>query len=1054
MSTRLGVNAVGLLLSIVVSLAGCQKDAYQITTVPDGASTDGGPKTDADGQVGGGDADGFVGDGGKGDADACVPGVEECNGQDDDCNGKVDDVDPSKLVSDPNNCGACGKVCSFVNAFARCENSQCVLDKCAPGYYDINGNPGDGCEYQCLQTNGGVEVCDNVDNDCDNKVDEDFDLQTDINNCGKCGNRCLYNKAGAQCSGGQCSMGTCDQGFVDLNNDPKDGCEYKCPVWPPTAETCNGQDDDCDGQIDEGLPGAGQACDTGQLGECKAGITQCSNGAISCIAQKTSQPETCDGKDNDCDGQVDEDFALQTNPLHCGQCGRQCTYANATPACVAGQCQLASCNDGYRDLNNNTGDGCEHKCAVFPLSVEKCNGIDDDCDNQIDEDFNLQTDINHCGQCNRRCSFPNAQATCQNGQCVMGQCNTNYYDRNNNPADGCEYFCVPTNGGVEICDNVDNDCNGQIDDGFNLNGDINNCGTCGNVCTFNNASAACVGGQCLLSQCNPGYRNIDTVNANGCEYRCPVWPPTSNDATCDGTDNDCDGQIDEDYASTSCGSNTGQCVAGQTACIGGNPVCQNQVGPAPEQCDNLDNDCDGTVDNGFDKLNDPRTCGPNCTQCSLPNAIANCVNGVCGIAVCANGWVDLDNNPANGCEYQCTPTGVEICDGLDNDCNGLTDTADPALVPLGGNPCIQVGSCSGATATCQGSAGWVCNYNANVQLKPCTSNAQCTSGFCNTAQGVCPGEVIPEETRCDNVDNDCDGLADEPFSNKGQACFEQGKQGICQGSGFYVCNAAQTSTECNITVPGATAQNEICNGKDDDCDGLIDEENNDAAGLGVVDDMVRIQRTYNSVSYDFWIYRYEASRPDATSGAAGANTARSCSKASVIPWANIDQASAQAACAASGKRLCTALEWFLACSGAPVTDPTCNTTPNDGCYYPYGDTYSTTACNGTDNQVNDAVLPTGSKAQCVSQGGIRDMSGNLREWTNDPAYKQCSSNADCNGTCVSGQCSPLELVGHTVRGGSYDTPSVGLRCDFTFVVLPPAFTFPNVGFRCCSDTPP
>jgi len=41
-----------------------------------------------------------------------------------------------------------------------------------------------------------------------------------------------------------------------------------------------------------------------------------------------------------------------------------------------------------------------------------------------------------------------------------------------------------------------------------------------------------------------------------------------------------------------------------------------------------------------------------------------------------------------------------------------------------------------------------------------------------------------------------------------------------------------------------------------------------------------------------------------------------------------------------------------------------------------------------------------------------------------------------------------------VRGGAYDTPFSGLRCDFTFDVAPPTFSFPNLGFRCCSDTAP
>ena len=1065
-STRVPGHAVLALGGVLLLLlaAGCKQDPFEYVTDPSvvgqsdgGAEEDGGGST-TDGGNGNGDGGGD-GDGG------CEPTEEICDGKDNDCNGTIDDVAAAKLTSDVENCGKCGTKCVVINAFAKCEAGTCALDTCAPGYYDINNKEDDGCEYQCQKSNGGVEECpssnpncscDNTDNDCDGEIDEGFDKQTDVNNCGACGTKCLYNAATPVCNAGKCEMGKCDDGFVDLNTDDKDGCEYKCPVWPIANETCNGKDDDCDGLIDEGLPGAGVACDTGLLGECKAGTTQCSGGSIQCIGNKVASAEKCDKLDNDCDGSIDEDFNLQTNPQNCGTCGKVCSYANGTPKCVAGVCQLDKCQDGYANLNTTLTDGCEHQCEVFPLSAEKCNGKDDDCDKQVDEDFNLQTDVNHCGQCGKQCSYLNAQAICENGGCKMGTCATNFFDANNSDSDGCEYFCVLSNGGTEACDGVDNDCDNKIDEDFNKATDVNNCGICGKKCVFNNGTASCLNSNCVLTGCTAGFKDLDNLSANGCEYKCPVFPAGTTDP-CDGIDNDCDGQVDEDFTSGSCGTNVGECQAGTTSCVGGNVVCNNSKGPTAEICDGKDNDCANGIDNGFDKLNDPRYCG-NCVACNLPHAIANCTNGVCGIAACEQGWVDLDNNPATGCEYNCTPTGVELCDGLDNDCNGKTDTLDPGMVPLGGNPCVNVAGtlCASATASCQGSLGWICNYPSSVELKTCTTDADCNN-IVPCTSNVCPGVIASDETLCDNIDNDCDTQADEPFTNKNQACFESGKQGVCQGTGTFVCTSDKKGTQCNITTAGIAPSNETCDGLDNDCDGKVDEETDNDGGngfLGVTDAMVRIQRTYNAVNYDFYIYTYEASRPDSKPGVPGNNAARACSKAGVIPWANADYATAKKACEDAGKRLCTATEWFLACSGAPPAK-----------VFPYGNTYGPTTCNGKNNDadgngangITDAVVNTGSKTQCVATGNIYDLSGNLREWTNDPQNQPCTSVADCpagSTSCTGGFCVPTVLLGHTVRGGGYDTTQNGLRCDSTFAVFPPAFSFPNLGFRCCSNTAP
>src|SRR5262249_29888051 len=133
-------------------------------------------------------------------------------------------------------------------------------------------------------------------------------------------------------------------------------------------------------------------------------------------------------------------------------------------------------------------------------------------------------------------------AVCANGQCGLGQCKFGFGDCNMMAMDGCEtdlltpqncagcgIVCMaPPNAtagcklgmcGVGMCNNLYGDCDGIAINGCekNLSNDAANCGKCGMACSFANAQGGCVGGQCGIFQCNPGFGNCDNNAANGCE---------------------------------------------------------------------------------------------------------------------------------------------------------------------------------------------------------------------------------------------------------------------------------------------------------------------------------------------------------------------------------------------------------------------------------------------------------------------------------------------------------------------------------------------------------
>jgi hypothetical protein len=474
-----------------------------------------------------------------------LPESESCNGIDDDCDGTVDEDTGAPL--------SCG-----VGACARSVASSCE-----------GGQPA-----SCIPGSPSNEVCNGIDDDCDGETDEGLgDSVT-------------------------CGVGACQATAVQCS----DATAAACTPRAPSEETCNGVDDDCNGLIDEGLP-IQISCG---LGECRRSIDYCTGGVLGTCVPGRASSEVCNGLDDDCDGQIDEDFG-------------------GTITCGTGECR--------RTVTNCDGGGVPATCAPGAPSDEVCNGLDDDCDDVIDEGLDMML-------------------TCGAGACARSVVAC---------ISGTPRTCTPGSPSAEACNGIDDDCDGTVDEGFQ---DL----TCG-VGACRRTMSSCEGG--IARTCTPGPSSPEVCNA---------------------IDDDCDGSIDEDFNGTvSCGM--GECRRTVTSCSGGTPGACVPGEPGAEACNGLDDDCNGTID---DNLPAMATCGVG--ECA--RSVAYCVNG---------------SRP------QCTPgqAGTEICDGLDNDCDGASDEwyAESTLCTSFPAPIVSNVTAPCADGNCMQLTGSNFGPYAEVQLR-------------------------------------------------------------------------------------------------------------------------------------------------------------------------------------------------------------------------------------------------------------------------------------------------------------------------------------------------
>ncbi len=744
-----------------------------------------------------------------------------------------------------------------------------TADACGPeddadgdGYTEDDNDCDDGNE---AVHPGAEEVCDGVaDNDCDGITDpleEDGDGDG-VSGCeGDCddGDGARYPGAEDLCDGvedNNCD-GAIDPMEEDGDGDGDSGCDGDCDDGDGAVHL--GAEDQCDGVLDNNCDGLSDPSeddgDGDDVSDCEG---DCDDGEAGVYL---SAPEVCDGiADNSCDGVADP-LEVDGDGDGASECGGDCDDGDgAVNPDAADQCDEVLDNncDGATDPMEDDGDGdgfseCDSDCndssgSVHPDAEDICDGIsDNNCDESTDL---LESDGDGDGV-----------SDCQ------GDCDDLNGDR------------FP--GNPEVCNGLDEDCDDSADEDLTVHDWYMDEDGDGSGGSFHHSTCEGPAGE--------GYAS----SGGDCDDSNSAISPTSPEV-CDGVpDNNCDGTADP--------SELDGDGDGVSFCGGDCNEMDPDVSPEMNEiCNGVDDDCNGGVDDGLEEVTwfgdsdgdgwgadgvTEVTCGNqpdgyvseggDCNEedpSIHPGAIESCTDATDYNCDGSVGYADVDEDGYAACvecddnQAAVNPGATEVCDGIDNDCEGGIDEegavgggtwyGDGDGDGYGSDAATQVacnapdgyvadgGDCNdgdpayhpGAEEICTDPTDYNCDGSVAYEDGDGDGDPACLDCDDTNSSASSTGTEV-----CDGSDNDCNGTVDGGDATDATEWYGDGDgDGYGTGSALLDCSQPEGTSEndgdCDDSNPEVNPEaSEVCNGVDDDCDGSAGDDEGDTDGDALFD---------------------------------------------------------------------------------------------------------------------------------------------------------------------------------------------------------------------------